>query len=101
MHDVGMLPHPRQKSGDAAAQARFAPLQLHCLIPCMGTNAYWIFAPSDENWGWESDYKTGRRVRFLFLGFVFGSAGRPFEKKQSEMARPKIGLWQKLRVNPN
>ena len=43
----------------------------------------------------------------LGLGLVFEQAGadlenKKFEKnKSSEIARPQIGLWQKIRVNPN
>jgi hypothetical protein len=41
----------------------------------MGINSYWIFAPSDGDQG-----KRVRRAWFLFLGFVFGSVGKPLKK---------------------
>jgi hypothetical protein len=38
----------------------------------------------------------------LFVGFIFGSVGNPSHNFVfSETARPQIGLWQKIRVNPN
>jgi hypothetical protein len=37
-----------------------------------------------------------------FIGFVFGSAGKPLTLFfLSETARPQIGLGQKIGVNPN
>jgi hypothetical protein len=35
------------------------------------------------------------------FSFVFGSMGKPLIFFLSETVRPQIGLWQKLRVNPN
>jgi hypothetical protein len=37
----------------------------------------------------------------LFVGFIFGSAGKPLTLFFSETARPQLGLWQKIRVIPN
>jgi hypothetical protein len=41
----------------------------------MGINSYWFFAPSDRDQG-----RGVRRAWFLFLGFVFVSAGKPLKK---------------------
>jgi hypothetical protein len=71
-----------QKSGDAAAWATFAPMQLHCQNQCGSMNTSCILALSATIGGARSTCIFGRSARLRGFVFLLKEAGSvPKEKK--------------------
>jgi len=82
MHDFYVKNNPRQKSGDAAAWATFAPMRLHRQNQCESMNTSCILAPSATIGGARSTCIFGRSARLRGFVFLLKQAGSvPKEKK--------------------
>ena len=91
MHNFYVKNNPRQKSGNAAAWATFAPMRLHRQNQCGSMNTSCFLTPSATIGGVSSTCIFGRSARSGDLSFFWNrQEACQKRKKMSAMARPKI-----------
>ena len=83
-HDFYVKNNPRQKSGDAAAWATFAPMWLHRQNQCGSMNTSCILAPSATIGGARSTCIFGRSARLRGFVFLLKQAGSVPKEKKNE-----------------